>query len=988
VTLRVGDTVQLASNRQARVIGLTDLFGQTYADVFLLPAGPVQRAPVSHLRLAHDPATQPPVPAPFYIARLAAHQLRALLTQQGVISAANFRVTPLPHQILAVDFVLNRPRPRALIADEVGLGKTIEAALTYEELKLRRLARRVLVVAPAGLTHQWRDEFSQKFGEQFAVYDRALIAALRELHGQETNLWTLHDQVITSLDFVKPQRLRSDLSPQERARREVANRRLFEDVAAAGWDMVIFDEAHKLSKHADGSETARYRVGEALAQAVPVCLLLTATPHQGDPARFLHLLNLVDPYAFNQVQDLRPQQVATVAWRTRKRAAVDVHGQRLFKQRITDIYPVDRSGPEHALERELYDAVTEYVRENYNKALGRNDRAFSFLMILFQRMVTSSTQAITEALQKRQLKLQTLAAATGSSSGASAGSQSSSPDFDEDAAADDDAQAVAEELLTVTGVVDAAELAVELDAVQNLLDLARRARLRHDAKMIALLDIIDEVCRRASDPATKFLIFTEFVATQMALKTLLEGMGYQVALINGSQTMPARIAARQAFADEAQFLISTDAGGEGINLQFCHVQVNYDLPWNPMKLEQRIGRLDRIGQTHDVLVLNLLIADSVEKRVREVLESKLALICQQYGDDKLADILSTLQDEFHFDRLYMDALRVREAESVALEEVAQQIYARAQQILEQDDLLLPQAQAAETQARDYLVEVSQARVQAMVAGYLAHYGLAFTEYSRRPGIYYFDLPDASPLPLQEGADSQSAGVRGRTRYSDVVFDRERAVADDGLTYLHLNHPVIQRILAELTEGQPAAVTQMRLLPGALPAGISTPDSPCLWAVYNLQMTTPHADVGHEDVDRQHVFSVCVDARGKSHPRLARALLDVTPEAVESTFIPEGALDVSTLQAQARRIAEVEAQNVFSEAQLAHVERLNQEREKLERYYRHLEQGVAGIAIENIRQAKQREVLQRRREDLAAVERRMTLVPALDIVGTALIEALT
>lgn len=957
--IQLGAAVHLPNGQPARVIGLTELFGQTYADVFIEPAGPVQRALVSQLQPVSAAAVLAPLPAAVFLARLAAHQLQALLTQQGVIAVANFRVTPLPHQILAVDFVLNRPRPRALIADEVGLGKTVEAALVYEELKLRRMARRVLVVAPAGLTQQWQDEFAQKFGEQFAVYDRTLISALRELHGQETNLWTLHDQVITSLDFVKPQRLRSGLSTQERARREAANRRLFEDLATAGWDMVIFDEAHKLSKHADGSETARYRVGEALAQTAPVFLLLTATPHQGDPARFLHLLNLVDPFAFNQAQDLRPEQVATVAWRTRKRAAVDGRGQRLFKQRLTDIYPVDRSGPAHALERELYDAVTEYVQKNYNKALGREDRAFSFLMILFQRMVTSSTRAIAEALQKRMLKLQALSVAY------STATQTNGADFDEEAAADDDAQAVAEDLLAVTGVVDGAELAQEVEAVQTLLDLARRAQRQHDAKMVALLDIIDQVCRHEGSPATKFLIFTEFVATQMALKDLLEGMGYQVTLINGSQTMPVRIASRQAFAGDAQFLISTDAGGEGINLQFCHVQINYDLPWNPMKLEQRIGRLDRIGQTHDVLVLNLLIADSVEKRVREVLEGKLALIRSQYGDDKLGDILSTLQDEFHFDRLYMEALLLREAESAALEAVAQQIYERAQQILEQDDLLLPQAQTIEAQTHERLVEISQARVQTMLAGYLAHHGLALTEYSRRPGIYYFELPDA-------------AG--GKTRYSDVVFDRERAVADDGLTYLHLNHPVIQRILGELADGQPAALAQLRLLPGALPASIPIPAGPWLWAVYGLRMTN------HEDVNRVELFSVCVDAQGKSHPRLARALLELTPEAVETAFFPEGVVDIGALQTHARRFAESEAQNVFAEAQLTHVERLNQERDKLERYYRQLEQSVLGIAIENIRQAKQREVLQRRREDLAAVERRMTLIPALEPIGTALIDS--
>ena len=970
-----GDTVQLNTGQTARIIDLTDLFGQRYADVFIEPDGPVRRVPLAELRPLADPlaalGSGQTVPASLFVARLAAHQLQALLTQQGVLSAANFRVTPLPHQVLAVDFVLGQFRPRAMIADEVGLGKTIEAAMVYEELKLRHQAQRVLVIVPAGLTRQWQDEFAQKFGEQFVVYDRTLISALREIHGQETNLWTLHDQVITSLDFVKPKRLRPELSERERQRREEHNQRIFQDIVEAGWDVVVFDEAHKLSKHADGTETARYRVGEALAQAVPVFLLLTATPHQGDAARFLHLLNLVDPYAFNQVSDLRPDRVSTVVWRTRKRAAVDAQGRRLFKQRLTDIYPVDRSGPDHALERELYDAVTDYVGENYNLALGRGDQAFSFLMILFQRLVTSSTQAIYEALAKRLEKLVALQSYLPESSKKAVGrtlvSQSfregEQGEFDEEAAEDDDAQAVLDELLAVSGIVDEAGLAKEIAAVEHLLDLARRARAGHDAKTVALLDIIDQVCRREGDPKTKFLVFTEFIATQQAIRQMLEGMGYQVAIINGRQKLEKRIAARQAFAADTQFMVSTNAGGEGINLQFCHVMVNYDLPWNPMKVEQRIGRLDRIGQDHDVLVLNLLIQDTVEQRVRQVLEAKLDLIRQQYGEDKLADILSTLQDEFRFDRLYMDALLKRQAESAELERIAQQIFERARQVLEQDDLLLPQMQAQVEDYRERLVAVSQDRVKAMLEGYLSAYGEGLPEYSRRPGVYYFDLPD---------------GDGAKTRYSDVVFDRERAVADDGLTYLHLNHPVIQRILGELGSDRKPTAAQLRLCPEALPPGVSPPEGSGLWAVYRLRMTN------HDDVDRQELISIFVGQSGQSRSRLAHALLDLTPDGVETAFVPADRLDLPALQDQARQLAEAQAADRFSEAQLDHAERLADEREKIERYYSQQETAVAQIAIENIRQAKQRELLERRRDDLAALDRRLTLVPDLALVGAALI----
>lgn len=957
MTLTLGATVQLAGGQTGRIVELADLFGQRYADVFMLPQGPLRRLPTSDLRPLTDPLTAlgdgQTLPAPLFVARLAAHQLQAMLTQQGVLSAANFRVTPLPHQVLAVDFVLGQLRPRALIADEVGLGKTIEAAMVYEELKLRRQARRALVIAPAGLTHQWRDELAQKFGESFVVYDRALVGALREIHGQEANLWTLHDQVITSLDFVKPRRVRTDVTGQERRRREEHNRRLFRDMVEAGWDVVIVDEAHKLSKQADGTETARYRLGEAVGQAVPVLLLLTATPHQGDAARFLHLLNLVDPYGFNQVGDLQPERVSSVVWRTRKRAAVDGKGERLFKQRITDIYPVDRSSPEHDLECELYEAVTDYVRDSYDRAMRRNDRAFSFLMILFQRMVTSSTAAIATALENRLNRL------TGLRSTLAAGNHEA--EFDEEEAADEDAQALLEGLIGLVGVVDEAELRAEIAIVERLLALARRAQAGHDAKMMALLDIVDQVCRREGNPATKFLVFTEFVATQQAIRRTLEGMGYQVAVIHGGQNLDQRTAARQAFAGDAQFLVSTDAGGEGINLQFCHVMVNYDLPWNPMKLEQRIGRLDRIGQDHNVLVLNLVVQDSVELRVRQVLEEKLVLIREQYGEDKLADILSTLQDEFHFDRLYMDAVLLRERQAVELSQVAQQLYERARQVLEQDELLLPQTQADVQHYRERLVEVSQERVKAMLAGYLAGQGERLHEYSRRPGVYYFDLPDA------DGA---------KARCSNVVFDRERAVADDGLDFLHLNHPVAQQVIDQLASQPGAATAHLRLRPGALPPGLPAWPGPALWAVYRLHMTN------HADLRREELVSVLIDCEGRPHPRLAQALLTLDPEQVDSGLPPGKGLDVGALQGTARRLAEQKAHDLFSEAQLAHAEQLAVERARIERYYSQQERAVGQIAIENIRQAKQRDLLERRREDLIALERRQTLVPEMTAIGLA------
>jgi len=261
----------------------------------------------------------------------------------------------------------------------------------------------------------------------------------------------------------------------------------------------------------------------------------------------------------------------------------------------------------------------------------------------------------------------------------------------------------------------------------------------------------------------------------------------------------------------------------------------------------------------------------------------------------------------------------------------------------------------------------------MLAGYLAAHGESLREYARRPGVYYFDLPEDS-LPQDWGRAGEGAG---KSRYSDVVFDREQAVADDGLAYLHLNHPVVQQVMGKLTGDGTPATAQLRLRPAALPPGVSPLNGPGLWAVYRLRTTN------YDDVDRHELLSVFLDGNGLSYPRLARVLLDLAPDDVEPALVPANGLGLPALQVQARQLAETQAADCFSEAQLAHAERLAVEQEKLERYYRQQERAVAQIAIENIRQAKQRELLECRRDDLTALSHRRTLVPELVPLGLAI-----
>lgn len=285
--------------------------------------------------------------------------------------------------------------------------------------------------------------------------------------------------------------------------------------------------------------------------------------------------------------------------RTEKRVAIDAEGKPLFKPRMTRLHPVawqDR----HASQQKLYEAVTDYVRHGYNQAMAAKQRHIGFLMILMQRLVTSSTAAIRATLEKRQALLDQPQLQP---------SLFETADVDEWAELDGQTQ--------VDLAIQTKGWEMEKAEVETLLDLARATEAQGtDAKAEALLELIYKLQQEENDPELKVLVFTEFVPTQAMLADFLESRGFSVATLNGSMDLEARTRAQQSFARDIRILISTDAGGEGLNLQFCHVIVNFDMPWNPMRVEQRIGRVDRIGQPHVVRAINFVLEDTVEHRVR------------------------------------------------------------------------------------------------------------------------------------------------------------------------------------------------------------------------------------------------------------------------------------------------------------------------------------------------------------------------------------
>lgn len=553
-------------------------------------------------------------------------------TAGGLLSSLASGVIPLPHQLHVLNRAMEHNTIRYILADEVGLGKTIEAGMVIKELKARGLVRRVLVVCPTGLVTQWAAEMQDKFHEKLNIILPSDFDTIRRLTDSE-DVYGQYDQVISPMDSIKPIEKHAGWTDE---RVEKYNEERIYSIINSGWDMIVIDEAHRVA--GSTSEVARYKLGYLLSQASPYLLLLSATPHNGKTEPFLRLVRLLDEQAFPNAKSIVKEQVAPYLIRTEKREAIDNNGNKLFKNRITNLVTLNWD-ERHTMQRELYKMVTAYVSKTYNKALRnrKKNMCLIFLLIIMQRMVTSSTAAVRQSLERRLKVLQDQATKIGSLT---------EEDLDE---------------LNIEDGVEEALEAISLDndeeiaELQQIISVAKQAEFQHpDVKVETLLDTIDSIL--SEDANQKIIVFTEFVATQKYLQKILIGRGYTVSALNGSMSIDERNIALQDFRDRANIFISTDAGGEGLNLQFSNIIINYDLPWNPMKIEQRCGRADRIGQKRDVHIYNFIIEDTVENRVRQVLEEKLSVILKEMGVDKYSDVLDSEVAECDFTDVYMRSI--------------------------------------------------------------------------------------------------------------------------------------------------------------------------------------------------------------------------------------------------------------------------------------------------------------------------------------------
>jgi hypothetical protein len=964
--MNLGDIVSYRSDTSkgtGTIVGLQEVFGERYADIFFDKIKEKVTLPVSQLSSLLPPElkfkAQDFSSARMFTLRLIKDQILATISQQGLHSAGNFKILPLPHQLLAVDFVLGQFKPRALIADEVGLGKTIEAALIYEELKARNIAKKILIVAPSGLCDQWQDEMKFKFSEDFALYDRDTVHSLKKLNGEMTNVWTLNDQIITSIDFIKPKRISDELSERTLERRQWHNMHILDAAAEAGFDVVIFDEAHKLTKDMSDNETARFKAGKKLADTTPILLLLTATPHQGDTSKFRNLLNLVDPYLFYKGCEMTPENVKKVTVRNNKRAAVDFNGNRLFKQRITSLYTIKRDSKDDEIEVRLYDAVTEYVSEYYDMASRDQDRTLMFLLLIYQRMVSSSSRAILKALTNRMNALKEIKEIADAANDEMASfNDLDVEDLEELSAEEQMDQLERYERLEKT-TRNRKYIAAELDLLKQCTELARSASTgRNDTKFRKLLEIIDEFIIRENKPDLKFIIFTEFIETQKYISDNLRSLGYTTAIINGRISADEKIKARNDFQNKAQFLISTDAGGEGINLQFCWVMINYDLPWNPMRLEQRIGRIDRIGQEHDVKIINFQLADTVEQRVRDVIEAKLETIKKEFndGEDKLADILSTLQDEFSFEKIYIDAVRKKAATAQQFNEIAEQMYTRAKEIIDSGDLALPFSDLDTGSISKRELEKNTEMVKNLVESYLHAHDRELEQYKTKDHVYYFD----DPLTQKQ--------------VKNVIFDQKTSIEHEDYELLTFTHPYIIELLNGLEDALKDVTTTRVIVHEEKFTGVKG-----FLFNYTLSITN------NIDEPKKYCIPVFIESQNRHNNRISQYFTDASNLKTSELIAGELNLSFDEEIINAQLIRDQKAESIFLEYKQYQEELLKEIEDKMKKYFRDKVESIKRIAVDNIRSSRLLDLEQEKQKQNQEMQQRRAFIPSIQCEQIAYME---
>ncbi|MCL2716064.1 MAG: DUF3883 domain-containing protein [Alphaproteobacteria bacterium] len=585
-----------------------------------------------------------------------AYRIRLAYLFDPYLAVSASEIEALPHQITAVyGEMLPRQPLRFLLADDPGAGKTVMAGLLIKELMIRGDVERCLIVAPGGLVEQWQDELAEKFGLSFEILTRDQIAA--SLTG---NPFAEKNRLIVRLDMAaRSDELKAALQ------------------AASDWDLTICDEAHRMAASYFGGEvkeTKRYKLGKLLGSRSRNLLLMSATPHNGKEADFQLFMGLLDADRFEGRfrEGVHKADVSDMMRRLTKEELYRFDSTKLFPDR----YASTASFTLSPMEADLYSAVTTYVREEMNRAdrTGDNKQRMNvgFALQMLQRRLASSPAAIHRSLERRRKRLEDRYNNEKLRRDSGSGMLSQGPDLpaydpdDIDEAPGEELEAVEQNIVDqATAAQTLAELQAEIVILKDLEDRALRLKLSgQDAKWRQLESVLDEP--KMFDPATgqrrKILIFTEPRDTLVYLQEKIAsriGDASAVVVIHGGVAREARRAAIAAFNSDplVRVMIANDAAGEGVNLQRgAHLMVNYDLPWNPNRLEQRFGRIHRIGQTNTCYLWNFCAANTREGEVYQRLLEKLEEARTALGG-KVYDVLGELFEGQALRDLLVEAIR-------------------------------------------------------------------------------------------------------------------------------------------------------------------------------------------------------------------------------------------------------------------------------------------------------------------------------------------
>ncbi|WP_323676873.1 helicase-related protein [Halorubellus sp. PRR65] len=737
-----------------------------------------------------------------------ATKLKLAHEQGQLLSISNSLVRLEPYQLACVNWVMQKLRQRALIGDDVGLGKTIEAGLILKELSARNRADRVLFVVPAHLQKKWIRDMDRFFDVDLTVADRAWVEGERRRLGEEANIWNQdQQQLVTSMAFLRQEEFRPALQD-------------------AFWDVVVVDEAHKAAKRGDSpSKTAK--MVDVVAGNSDSLLLLSATPHDGKGEAFRSLVEYVDPFLVAEDRELTQEAVDRVMMRRGKEGIYDENGDRVFPDREVKSISV---GMTHN-ERQFYRGVTDYVKNVYNRSEQLNEPAVGFAMALMQKRLVSSVGAIHATLRRR---LNDLLDEETSADGLSEEAEAylDGEDLDEEGK-----QQAEDEIAGLTVAQDDQQLQEEIETLRDLVALAES--LPVDSKAQKVRRFISQLLEE--QPDEKLLLFTEYRDTLDYLLEFVQDEPWadEILVIHGDVDKEDRARIEDEFNHgQSRLLFATDAASEGIDLQHsCHIMANYELPWNPNRLEQRIGRIHRYGQDKEVKVWNFLFEDTRESEIFEMLQNKVEQIRSQLGNT--ADVLGML-DDIDVDSLIMDSIQHDEPPSATKEELEEMIEERQRTLEEWYERSLVETSTFDADSRRQIQEVvddsedvygSQGDIREFFERAVTTFGGEFEKQGTN--LYHAELPEGVRPP------------NGDASFGPFTFDRDFAMEHEGITYLAPDTDVLQRLMARVLDDERGQIG-LKLLPFVDTPGIT----------YNYRVAF---EDGTGEVIREETIPVFVDA---------------------------------------------------------------------------------------------------------------------------------